>query len=131
MFCYPGFDQSPPGRIVVISGREGPDTVEMVGQDHHCIDHKRAIGVDVAKGLAHELNGPLIAEQRSSSCGDDGEEVSATGYERSSILHGVGLDNVGLRCANPTYSKDLLFLARFQAAAGDVAIGPQVIDKGA
>ena len=91
MFCYPGFDQSPPGRIVVISRREGPDTVEMVGQDYHCVDHKRVIGVDVVKGLAHELNGPLITEQLSSSCGDDGKEVSAAGYERSSILHGVGL----------------------------------------
>ncbi len=75
----------------------------MVGQDYHCIDHKRAIGVDVVKGLAHELNGPLITEQLSSSCGDDGKEVSAAGYERSSILHGVGLNNVGLRYANPTY----------------------------
>ena len=97
MFCYPGFEQSPPGRIVVISWWKGPDTVKMIGQDDHCVDHKRTVDVDVVKGLAYELNGLFIIEQLSSVCGDDGEEVRAAGYKRSSILHGVGLKNVGLR----------------------------------
>ena len=87
MFGYPGFNQSPPGRIVLISRRESPDTVEVVGQHHHRVDRKRALGIDVAKSLPHEINGLLIAEQPLSQRGDDGEKVSAARYERSSILH--------------------------------------------
>ena len=130
MFCYPGFDQSPPGRIVVISRREGPDTVEMVGQDYHCVDHKRVIGVDVVKGLAHELNGPLITEQLSSSCGDDGKEVSAAGYERSSILHGVGLLSDYAALIRPTATARIYFSWHgFRRRPVMLPLGPRLFTK--
>jgi len=130
MFCNPGFDQSPPGRIVIISHRKGPDTVEMVGQDDHGVDHKRAIGVDVVKGLAHQLNGLLITEQLSPSCGDDGEEVSAAGYERRSILHGVGLNAVGLRprLTRPT-ARDYCSRQGFTRRPVMLPLGPRLFTK--
>ena len=87
MFGYPGFNQSPPGRIVLISGRESPDAVKVVGQHHHRVDHKWSPGIDVAKSLLNEINGRFIAEQSSSQRGDYSEKVSAARYERSPILH--------------------------------------------
>ena len=87
MFGYPGFNQFPPGRIVLISRRESPDTVEVVGQHHHRVDRKRTLGINVAKSLPHEINGHLIAEQPPSQRGDDSDKVSTARHECSSILH--------------------------------------------
>jgi hypothetical protein len=49
-------DQAPAGRKIVVTGRERPDTVEMVGQDHPRIDRKRADSADRPDGSPQDIH---------------------------------------------------------------------------
>jgi len=51
-------DQAPPCRKVVVAGRERPNTVEMVGQDHPGIDRKRADSVHGSHGTPQKIDMP-------------------------------------------------------------------------
>jgi hypothetical protein len=51
-------DQAPADREIVVTGRERPDTVEVVGQDYPGIDRKRADSVDRSDGSTQDIDAP-------------------------------------------------------------------------
>ena len=90
MLSYPCLDQPPPRRKVVIAGRQGPNTVQMVRQYDYSIDCQRPFLVQPPKGLTQYVDGLPVPEEGVSSSGDHGEEVGAAGHEGASVVHRCG-----------------------------------------
>ena len=70
----PRFDQPPARCKIAIAGRQRPDRVQMIGQDHPRLYDKPAFGAGCAHRLAQAFNFPhqqIIAARRKGNCKKD------------------------------------------------------------
>src|SRR5205823_5080024 len=108
----PIFDQPPARREIMVTGRQGPDGVQMIGKYHECIDRKSAALTSRGNSFAQYLD--MIDEQGSAAVQQiDREEPTPTRDKSSTIVrHGVQDSTIpdertrggGLRFANLTAS---------------------------
>jgi len=107
MFGEPGFDEPPPGRIILVAFGQPPYAMKMVRQNDSGLDDKRPLLHDVPECLAKDLDGISRGEEFSTVFRCQSEKVETPRNVGSAIAHSrifVSIQVVvGLRFANPTY----------------------------
>jgi hypothetical protein len=75
MFGKPGLDQTPAGGEIVVFRGEGPDAMEVIGEDNDGVDGEGAGGSNGSEGVAQQVNGGGRGQNGPTTIGDNGEEV--------------------------------------------------------
>ena len=84
----PGFDQPPPGREIPVTARQCPDAVQMVWQNHPCLDLEGPLRLGHRDRLAQTLD--VVNKQVCAAILQrDGEEDAGSGrFWADVIRHG-------------------------------------------
>ena len=83
-----GFDQSPAGGEIGIAGRQCPDAVQVIREDHDGVDGEGMPMPDAAKRFAQRPDVPGQQPAAAFEQGDGEEEGSARGVSTNVMRHG-------------------------------------------
>ena len=97
----------PPHREIGIVFRQGPNTMEMIGQQHKSIYGKGVASDNMLKGFPDQLDLRFVTQKPLSPVGHDGKEKSCSFCPRSPVLHGLpsalSVNVSGFAVLYPTY----------------------------
>ena len=75
---------------------QGPNAVEVVGQQDNGIDMEGVMPFDMVERLTKQVNGFICLEQRLTVVGDNGKKIAGTRRCGAAILHGGNVLNAVL-----------------------------------
>src|SRR5215831_854827 len=81
------FYQAPPSREIRVSFRQGPDRVQMIGQDDVCVDLERVTRANFLGRLQEQRHACIITKQGKAAFRNDREKVAPTRQGSAAIAH--------------------------------------------
>ncbi len=101
--------QTPSRGIIMITIRQGPDAVKMIGQQNNCIYLERMTLHDVPECIAEQMHVFRDAQDFSAFERDHSKEICSSSYAGSSIFHGAVCVFVGFRCRSTQPTSSFIF----------------------
>ena len=81
------FDLPPAHREIVIIFRQGPNAMQMFGQQHKGVNSKGVLHDDILKGFSHQYNVRFMTENSASAVRYDRKKERCPFCQRSPVLH--------------------------------------------